>query len=323
MTHADVQFKAPFWLRGPHAQTIYTNRLRRTPRVPYQSERLELPDGDFVDVFWSGTDDQPWVLCLPGIFGSKDALYIRGAVNRLNQAGLGVVVVHYRGAHGVLNRLPQAYHLGATDVPFYVLSVLRQRFGRHPTGIIGFSLGGCLTLQMLLQDDSDIAAVAVVSPPIDPLSCARQVERPEAWLYRTNFMKRLWGSLKLKEAQIRPLGIDVEGGFQAKTIYDFDELVTAPLHGYLGAEDYYAKCRTTDRLSQIQTPTCFISSFDDPVLGEDCYPKLDQVSDSVELHLTHTGGHVGFVQGAPWRADYWAERLAVDFLTKHLLNRSS
>ena len=126
MTLDKDTFQSPFWLRGPHSQTIYTNRLRRTPKVNYQPERIELPDGDFVDVFWAGQAEQPWVICLPGIFGSKDALYIRGAVNRLNQSGLGVVVIHYRGAHGVLNRLPQAYHLGAIDVPFHLLSLIQD-----------------------------------------------------------------------------------------------------------------------------------------------------------------------------------------------------
>ena len=113
----DKDTSNPLWLRGPHSQTIYTNRLRRTPKVNCQPERIELPDGDFVDVFWLAKPNN-LLICLPGIFGSKDALYIRGAVNRLNQSGLGVVVIHYRGAHGVLNRLPQAYHLGAIDVLF-------------------------------------------------------------------------------------------------------------------------------------------------------------------------------------------------------------
>ena len=320
MTLDKDTFQSPFWLRGPHSQTIYTNRLRRTPKVNYQPERIELPDGDFVDVFWAGQAEQPWVICLPGIFGSKDALYIRGAVNRLNQSGLGVVVIHYRGAHGVLNRLPQAYHLGAIDVPFHLLSLIQDRYPGQGIGVIGFSLGGCLALQMLLSDDDSIQAAAVISAPTDPLSCARQVERPEAWLYRRNFMKRLHSSLNLKEAQLRPLGIDIEGGYSSQNIYDFDERVTAPLHGFKGAEEYYAKCRTVDRLSEITQPTCFISSFDDPVLGSDCYPNPETVSEAVELHLTHTGGHVGFVQGAPWNEDYWAERLAVDFLAKHLLN---
>ncbi|MGC6509653.1 MAG: YheT family hydrolase [Myxococcota bacterium] len=313
-------FKSPFWLKGPHSQTIYTNRIRRAPKVRYHPERVELPDGDFVDVFWSGQDCQSWVICLPGIFGSKNALYVRGAVSRLNSMGLGVVVIHYRGAHGVLNRLPQAYHLGAIDVPLHLLSLIQSRYPGKGVGVIGFSLGGCLALQMLLNDADDIKAAAVISAPTDPLSCARQVERPEAWMYRRNFMKRLHNSLSMKEAQLRPLGIDIEGGYLAQNIFDFDERVTAPLHGYSGAEDYYAQCRTVHRLIEIKQPTCFISSFDDPVLGSDCFPSPETVSDSVELHLTHTGGHVGFVKGVPWKADYWAERIAVDFLVKHLKN---
>lgn len=315
-----VEFQAPKWLSSPHFQTIFTNRFRQVSKPAYEHERVELPDGDFVDTYWTERTGGPCVLCLPGIFGHRYVPYMRGIVNALVDKGISVVVLHYRGSLGVLNRLPQSYHSGATSDPFHVLSLIKNRNPQSPIGVIGFSLGGNLALKMLTEDSSLIEAAAVVSPPIDLYSCVREIQKPNAWLYQKNFMRKMRELLTIKEGQFRPLALDVEAAFKATNLFDFDDVITAPLHGFEGAKEYYTRCSTKNKLNEIDRPTCFISSYDDPVLGDGCYPSPEECSEQISLHLTQTGGHVGFLQGSFFKQEYWAEKTVSDFISTHLFS---
>ncbi len=321
MTH----FRSPRWLRGRHAQTVWGALVRLPVRVPLRHERWELPDGDFLDVdlLAPPSTDAPGVVVCHGLEGSSKAGYVRGLLAELRHEGIGGVAINFRGCSGELNRLPRFYHSGDTgDVAFVVERLRRERPGRA-IGLAGFSLGGNVVAKYLGERGDDlppeVRAGAVVSVPFDLALCARTLDQADFWsrIYRGRFLRRLRSKV-VRKARLHP-SLPHTRARTARTFREFDEHVTAPLHGFAGAEDYWRRASSGPLLPSVRRPLLILAAEDDPFIPPEALPRAAAaVNPHLTLEISREGGHVAFVHGPPWATMRHAERRAAEFLAAHL-----
>ena len=325
-----------WWIRGPHLQTMWARLARSRHLIGFEREVLETPDGDeLVLDHVVGPAGAPRVLLLHGTEGSAYSLHTQGLAVLVARAGWRGTVLNFRSCARdprdirvrLRNRRPRLYHAADTADLDLVVRTLRAREPEAPLFAIGFSLGGGVLLKWLGErardapGDGALAAAATISVPYELAASARFLERRAARFYVYNFMRR-----------IRPKALEVLARFpsetshldgerirRARTIREFDDCATAPLHGFLGADDYYAHASTLPHLPRIRVPTLCISGEDDPFYpGDAIAPACAAASDRVTFAVTAWGGHTGFVTGRwPWRPVYWAEEAAVDWLAAH------
>ncbi|MBK7542192.1 MAG: hydrolase [Candidatus Competibacteraceae bacterium] len=310
-------FQPAWWLPGPHAQTLWPVLCRRRPRPPLRRERLELPDGDFLDLAWTAGERGPIVLVVHGLEGSSDSHYARGLLAAIDQRGWRGAFMHFRGCGGRPNRLARSYCAGDTADIAYVANALRQREPATALAGVGYSLGGNALLKWLgeARTDPPLRAAVAVSVPFLLDAAARRLGSGFSRLYQRHLLGALKRGYraKFRRRSDGPVGLDQLNGLQ--DFYAFDDQVTAPLHGYAGVGDYYARASCRQYLRQIQVPTLILHARDDPFMTADAIPDATELSARVRLELTPGGGHVGFVGGCwPWRADYWLERRIPAFL---------
>lgn len=319
-----ARFRPAWWLRNRHAQTLAGKYLRSGRRLPLARRRVDTPDGDFLDLDFAPepAPGAPLVVVLHGLEGSTQREYMSLMFRELFDRGLRGVGLNFRSCGGEPNRLPRAYHSGDTGDLAHVITGLRRSRPGRPIGAAGFSLGGNVLLKYLGErgDSAGIGAAVAISVPFDlPGS---------AWRLSNGVMGRMYGayflrSLRLKVRAKRHLlngEIDVDRTLAARTLRDFDDACTAPLHGFAGADDYYARADVRRHLAHIRVPALLIQSRDDPFVPSGATPDAI-VADNPHLTAAFTdrGGHVGFVEGAlPWRARFWAEREAAGFLAREL-----
>jgi hypothetical protein len=309
-------FRPLWWLTSPHLQTLWAVFFRRRPALDLQHERVELADGDFIDLAWYPRPASPRVLVIHGLEGSLESHYAQTLLLALHQAGFEGVFMHLRGCSGEHNRLASSYHSGRTADIVEVLAHLRHT-QRMPDAAVGFSLGGNLILKYLGEtaQQAGLQAAVAVSVPFQLQECARKLERGFSQLYGRYLVGKLKTSYQRKFRHMpSPLTVQLD---TVKTLFDFDDQITAPLNGFAGAEDYYSRSSSRQFLTQIQTPTLIIHSQDDPFMYASTAPTEAMLSDSVTLELTTHGGHVGFV-GGRWRAEYWLETRIVEWLQSQL-----
>ncbi len=316
----DSPFHAPWWLRGPHAQTLWASGLRRTPQPDLRRERLELPDGDFLDLDWVDGGEGPVVLLLHGLEGSVESNYAAGLLAELQRRGHTAVLMHFRGCSGEPNRLERGYHSGETGDLAHMVDLLIERFPGRPVGVVGYSLGGNVLLKWLGESGgaAPISAAVAVSVPFLLGSVADRLEVGFSRLYQWVLLRRMRTNLQRKVGRMSlPVGpLDIES---LTTFRRFDDAVTAPLHGFDGVEDYYRRCSSRQFLDRIVTPTLILHATDDPFMTCDVVPDEDELGPGVALELSENGGHVGFVTGKwPWSAHYWLETRIPDFLDERL-----
>ncbi len=309
-------FRPAWWLPGPHLQTLMPNLLRRSPRRGLRRERLELGDGDFLDLDWAGPPSGPLVLVLHGLEGSIRSPYAAGIVNTLAAAGYRVVLMHFRGCSGEPNRLPRSYHSGETGDLDTVVRELKRRHPERMFFALGYSLGGNALLKWLGEKGADapVDAAIAVSVPFDLSQAGHRLKRGFSRVYQWHLLGRLRRSVRRK-AQRMELPITVDKLDAMRTFRQFDDQVTAPLHGFQDAEDYYGRCSSRQFLATIAVPTLIIHALDDPFMTRQAVPTDSELSPSVTLELSDAGGHVGFVYGAfPWQPRYWLEeRIRAEF----------
>lgn len=327
------RFRPAWWLPGAHAQTLGARLLRRRGGVTLVRERLELPDGDFLDLDWTADregagrptapDGRPLVVVLHGLEGCARSGYAVQTYRALEGRTLAAVGLNFRSCGGEPNRLPRLYHSGETGDLRFVLAYLRERFPRRPLGAIGFSLGGNVLLKYLGEEGqagraaSRIAAAAAISVPFDLAAGADWIERGFSRVYRRFLVRRLKRKVRAKAA-ILDGQVDLRQLLSARTFRDFDNAGTAPLHGFADADDYYRRSSSARYLRHIRTPTLLVHAEDDPFLPADAVPRdAIRTNPSLETHIGATGGHVGFVTGPPWAPVFWAEREAVRYLARH------
>jgi len=308
-------FRPAWWLRGPHAQTLWPTFFRRRVDLPGERERLELPDGDFLDLVWTGPEAGPVVLVLHGLEGSLESHYAAHLIALLSRRGYRVGFVFFRGCSGEPNRLPRSYHSGDTGDLDHLARVVLPARGLNLHAAVGYSLGGNVLLKWLGErgDDAPLERAAAVSVPFVLADAARRLDEGFSRVYQRHLMGRLRASFRRKFARMPcPLDVRVEEleGFRA-----FDDAVTAPLHGFAGADDYYRQSSSRQYLPRIRRPTLILHSRDDPFMYPRSAPRADELPDCVRLELSGRGGHVGFVSGPwPWRAQYWAQRRIGEWL---------
>lgn len=319
------QFKPAWWLSNPHLQTVYSTFTRRTKAPIDKTERIELPDDDFIDLAWAvgGLDETtPLVVLLHGLGGSVDSTYVTGQLSAYNQAGYRAVLMHFRGASDTPNRLPRAYHSGETQDLDFLLNELATREPYTPKAVVGISLGGNVLLKWLGEQQKqtlvDMAVAISVPFQLDVLA----THMDNKFLPR-RYQKHLLGKLnRLFKQKYDAYPETMPEYFKDLTAYrsfwQFDEHVTAPLHGFSSAETYYAESSSRQFLKDIKTPTLIIHAKDDPFMTPDAIPLPHELSDDITFELSQKGGHVGFVSGAiPGKAKYWLDERVPAFLKTH------
>lgn len=318
MTHS---FSPPWWAKNPHIQTILP--VFTTVEPPTLSrQRLELADGDFIDLDWLGNPNNAdsIIVIMHGLEGSSGSHYVRRLLRDCERVGLCVVVHHHRGCSGELNRLARGYHSGDTQDISGTFTYLQQNFPQAKLCAVGYSLGGNVLAKYLgeLQDDSAIDRAVVVSAPLQLSSCAKRLEKGFSTLYQWHLIKALREKLTDKfnnRTIVNQASVTSDQVDTLKTFYQFDHKVTAPLHGFEGVDDYYAKASGLDYLIKIKRPTLVIHAADDPFMNADVIPSVDQCSTDVTYELHQHGGHMGFIDGgSPLKPRYYLEQRVISFL---------
>ena len=314
-------FRPPWWAKSPHFQTIIPV-LTKVAGLPLQRERLELEDGDFIDLDWlkAPIPGKPLLVILHGLEGSADSHYIRRLLRECQKQGLAAVVHHHRGCSGEDNRLARSYHSGDTADISHSLQTLKQRYPHSPLLAVGYSLGGNVLAkyQGEFAEKSLLSRAAVVSAPLALASCAKRLEKGFSKVYQSYLIRQLQQKMLLKlERGNSQLPLNGEAIKRLNTFYDFDHQVTAPLHGFNGVDDYYQKASALPLLSKIAKPTLILHAADDPFMTDAVIPSLAHLPACVEYELHANGGHVGFIEGGtPWRPRYYLEQRLLRYLTE-------
>lgn len=316
----DGCFQPAWWCRGAHAQTLWARLLRRTPEISYWRERLELPDGDFIDLDWSENGSGPIVIVLHGLEGSSSSPYARGIMRAIERRGWRGVVMHFRGCSGEPNRLARSYHSGDTGDLAYLVNLLRRREPRTALAAVGFSLGGNVLLKWLGKSGktANLRAAVAVSVPYVLHQAADRLNRGFSRLYQWQLLRCLCRSVVEKRGKME-LPLLTRNLATLKSFRDFDEHVTAPLHGFDSANHYYTVSSSRQYLKGITVPTLLLQARDDPFMTEKAIPLADELPEAVSLEVSPHGGHVGFVAGTwPWRPRYWLEERIPRYLENYL-----
>lgn len=289
-------FRPLWWLRNPHLQTLWPVYLRHRPTLDLREERLTLSDGDFIDLAWHDAEG-PLVLVLHGLEGSLKSHYAATLMAALAHAGYQAVFMHFRGCSGEPNRLDRAYHSGDTGDVREVAKHLVASTGKPLFGLVGFSLGGNVVLKWLGEsgEHAPVQAAVAVSVPFRLADGARRMGGGMSRIYERHLVGRLKRGYRSKfERRRAPLNVDLD---KIVSFWDFDDVVTAPLHGFSDVHDYYQRSSSRQFLHAIRRPTLVLHALDDPFMFPDTVPKEEELSSSVTLELADRGGHVGFVGG--------------------------
>ena len=313
-----IPYRAPAWLPGGHAQTIWPI-VRKGAPPSYRRERWDTPDGDFIDVDWLATPEEagaPLVVLFHGLEGSSASHYAAALMQALARRGWGGAVPHFRGCSGEPNRLPRAYHSGDSAEIDWILQRLRRLFPQRRLFAAGVSLGGNALLKWAgEQEDSArdvVQALAAVCAPLDLTAAGQALQQGFSLVYAKRFLVTLKANSKAKLARFPGL-FDERRMLAAKTLYDFDDAVTAPVHGFRDAADYWRRASSKPWLGGVRLPALVLNALNDPFLPRLALPGPQQVAASVRLEYPEAGGHVGFVSGAfPGHLGWLPQRL-LDF----------
>jgi predicted alpha/beta-fold hydrolase len=312
-----LPYRAPRWLYGGHAQTIYPALFLRGEPPRYRRERWDTPDGDFIDLDFldSGPAGTPRVALFHGLEGSSASHYAVALMRALERAGWSGVVVHFRGCGGEINRLPRAYHSG--DAPEIGWILARLALSGEPLYAAGASLGGNALLKWLGESGSDagkyLRAAAAVSAPLDLMAAGAALARGLNRIYTRMFLATLRRK-SLEKLERFPGLFDRERMLGARNLRQFDDVVTAPLHGFRDTDDYWTRASSKPVLGGVNLPTLVLNAQNDPFLPARNLPRPQEVSSMVRLEQPEEGGHVGFAGGAfPGNLDWLPQRLLAFF----------
>ena len=319
-------YSAAWWLPGRHARTMWGRFLRRTPPLPTRIERWETSDDDFIDLVRLGAPaGSPRLLLLHGLEGTPRSHYARGLFLESARRGWAANLLVFRGCGPELNRARRFYHSGETgDLDDVVRRLLAEDPGA-PLLLAGVSLGGNVLLKWLGEQEGNapaaVAGAAAVSVPFDLARAARHIDRGFAKVYQHHFLQSLRRKALAKLARYPDL-VERDRLAAARTIYAFDDAVTAPVHGFASADDYYSRSSSIRFVARIRVPTLLLSAADDPFLPPEVLEEVENIAASnafLEVEFPRLGGHVGFVAGRnPFRPFYYAEWRVAEFLARQL-----
>jgi uncharacterized protein len=311
----EADFSPPRGLTNAHVQTLLP-RLMARPPLKRDIEVLELPDGDFVELNWASPQpadpEAPIFVLFHGLEGSFDSPYARWLLSAASRLGWRAVLMHFRGCGSQPNRLPRAYHSGDTADAYWLFGQLAHRFPKALKVAAGVSLGGNMLLKLVADqggDGLDLAGAIVISAPLDLAASADRLNQGFSRIYE----RHLLGSLKRKvrDKLLRgglPLPLEVSGLASLTSLRAYDDAVTAPLHGFEGAEDYYQRASAGPLLGDIELPTLILHADDDPFMPSSLYERLPAPSPAVHLEIARHGGHVGFMEWRNGRLEPWLAR---------------
>lgn len=327
MAISQSEYRAPLWLPGGNLQTLYPALLARRPAVDYQRQRWDTPDGDFIDLDWTGHQDcgsriedgtRPLLVLFHGLEGSSNSHYARALMHAVVAGGWRGVVVHFRGCSGELNRLPRAYHSGDSAEIDWILRRLKQQLEGAPLHAAGVSLGGNALLKWLGEQGGAATAIlrsaAAMSAPLDLHAAGTALEQGFNMVYTRHFLVTMKKKSLLK-LRMHPRLFDAVRVRAARTLREFDDLVTAPLHGFAGVDDYWTRASSKPWLSRIAVPTLLLNACNDPFLPAAALPRPQEISARVTATFTKTGGHVGFITGAFPGTLGWPAQAVIDFMS--------
>ena len=309
-------YQAPWWLPGRHLQTIYARHLARNYIVRYRRERWETPDNDFIDVDWldDAGDGAKLLVLFHGLEGASQSHYAISLMAAATRRGWRGVVPHFRGCSGEANRLIRSYHSGDSREVDWILRRFKGENRGRRIYVIGVSLGGNMLLKWLGEEGE--AAIAIVeravavSTPLDLTAAAGALDSGfNRFLYTSHFLSLLRPKALAKIAA-HDLAIDARAIRASLTFRQFDDLFTAPLHGFKDAADYWSRSSSKPWLKHIRVPTLLINAQNDPFLPRPVLPGTAEVSDAVTLDFPKSGGHGGFVSGRfPGNLDWLPKRV--------------
>lgn len=304
--------RVPSWAKNRHVQTIWPRFIQKRLPLKYSMERLTLPDDDFVDVAWGPKPAEPSgiIVMFHGLEGSIRSHYANDMMANLSVNGWQVVMMHYRGCSGVPNLKPRGYHSGETGDPSFFLDWLNQKFPQLPKVAVGFSLGGNMLLKLLGENPAQkwLNAAIAISSPLKLSECAKSINHGFSRVYQKYLLNSIKTTLRKKMSFIdyrKLIQLTSDDVDDITSFAQFDEKVTAPLHGFEDANDYYEKCSAYHFLSAIHCPTLVLHSIDDPFMNHLVVPKEEELARNVTLELSERGGHVGFMQGSVFSPKVW------------------
>ena len=294
------KFRPAWWLRSAHAQTLWAAKVHPAPWPQTRRERIETPDGDFLDLDWSAGESGPLVVLFHGLTGSMKSPYIRSIMASLQGIGVRSVLMHFRGCSGEPNRTAGSYHSGhIADIEF-VINEVSRRNADDKVMAAGYSLGGNALLKYLAERPENPLKFAVsVCPPLMLAEGARRLDSGFSKLYQASLLKQMKAAMRLKNQRHPKLELDKLNYENVTSLVEFDDQVTAPLHGYTSGQDYYDRASTLSDLRNLETRTHIIFACNDPFFSKRCIPADDSsLSAEVTFELVERAGHVAFISGS-------------------------
>ncbi|NNC77739.1 MAG: hydrolase [Woeseiaceae bacterium] len=320
------EFRPAWWLRHRHLQTIYPSfpwSYRHRPGL--RREILDLPDGDATAVDWVVETDElpatsPLLVILHGLESSAQSAYARMLMQAAADQGWHCCVMHFRDCGDYSNRLPRRYHAGETNDVRFFLERLEDSEKYGPIAAAGFSLGGNVLLKYLGESSATtpLRAATAVCVPLNLHSSADALNIGFSRVYQSYLIKRMKRSLSDKFDR-HTFAFDWQRAMGASTFAEFDDAVTAPLHGFDGKNDYYDRCSSMHFLASIDRPTLILNALDDPFMTTDMFESIESISANVTIEASERGGHVGFIEGGtPWKPRFYLPRRIVEYLTPYM-----
>ena len=313
-----AQRDMPSNLGNGHIETLMPYLFRPTKKQPYERERIDTPDKDFLDLDWVKGGNKHLVIVSHGLESSSHAKYVQGIADHLKQHGFDILAWNYRGCSRELNRTIKYYHSGASYALATVVGHVLDSADYEAIYLVGFSLGGNLTLKYMGEEsrhlNTKIKAACVFSTPCYLKTASHELANGFNKIYTQNFVNTLKQKVYDKEEMLQEHGFDTSVVKKLKDLPSFDDFFTAPLHGYKDADDYYEQCSSKYFLKDIKVPTLIVNAANDPFLSKECYP-YDEVDQSpfVDLEVPEHGGHVGFYQHSRGNV-MWSEDRVLSFL---------
>ncbi len=313
LSESNQTYRAPWWLPGGHLQTIYAALAMPRPRVRYRRERWDTPDGDFIDLDWlEGDPAAPLVVLFHGLEGCSRSHYALSLMHALRQRNWRGVVAHFRGCSGEPNRLPRAYHSGDSAEIDWILRRLRERAGDAQMYAAGVSLGGNALLKWAGERGSgaadQIAALAAVSVPLDLAAAGDNLARGFNRVYTHWFLRTMKPKVLARKREYQSM-IQTEPVSQARTMREYDDAYTAPVHGFRDVDDYWHSCSSLRFLGGIAVPSLIVHARNDPFLPAALLGEVRNTR-AVTFELSASGGHAGFPSGPfPGRGAWLPARL--------------
>ena len=316
LNQPNYTYLRPSILFHAHLETIYPALLRKINFIPYERERIPTPDQDFLDLDWCKQGSSKLVIISHGLEGNTSRAYMRGMARAFFQAGYDILTWNYRGCSEVLNRNIRFYHSGATEDLDVVIQHANNKNSYSEISLIGFSLGGNLTLKYLGEKGKSLAPsiknAVTFSVPMDLHATCLMISSPSNWIYSNRFLKSLKTKI-IQKSKNHP-ELNIQGIDSITNLMEFDDKFTAPLHGFENAIDYYTRNSSIHFLKDIEIPTLIVSAKNDPFLTKECFPTDDDIQNkNLKLEYPAYGGHVGFALFAQ-NGLYWSELKALEFI---------